>query len=129
MTDPLLPALLPVLLLGLLLPLWLLAGWLDAACHRRLRIETNSGLHESRLHLAMLAQLAIGVGAALLLEVNAGALALMLLAALSHEVTMLLDLAYAESTRRVPWFEQWIHGLQQAMPWVGLAGLVLLHPG
>ena len=125
MTDQLLP----VLLLGLLLPLWLLTGWLDAACHSRLQIEHSSGLYESRLHLVMLAQLAIGVGAALLLKVTAGALALMLLAALLHEATLLLDLAYAESTRRVPWFEQWIHGMQQAMPWGGLAGLVLLHPG
>ena len=42
-------------------------------------------------------------------------------------VIPLRDLAYAQSRRPIPWFEQWVHGLQQALPWIAFAALVLLH--
>lgn len=117
------------LLLALALPLWLLAGWLDAACHRRMDIEHGAGTRESLMHLAMIVELGVGVGRALLLELNAAAFALMFAAAISHEATMWLDIAYASSRRAIPWFEQLVHGVQQGLPWIGLVSLVLLHPG
>ena len=119
--------LLQQLLLYLLLPLWLLAGFGDWLCHRVQRIERSSGLKESLLHLLMLVELGIGVCAALLLQVNAAVLALLLACCVAHELTTWWDLAYAASTRRIPIAEQWVHGLQQALPWVGFAMLVTVH--
>lgn len=114
-------------LLALLLPLWLLAGWADSACHRRLRIEHTTGLHESRLHLLLIAELAVGVAAALLLQVTAATLLIMLASCLAHEATVWRDIAWADARRHIPWHEQWVHGVQQALPWVGLAALALVH--
>lgn len=110
-------------------PLWILCGMLDAACHRRQRMELSSGTPESVLHLVMLFELGAGVSAALLLELNAAAFSIMYAAVFTHEITMWQDLAYAEFRRRVPWYEQLVHGVQHALPWAGLAALVLLNPG
>ena len=115
-------------LLFFAVPLWLLAGFLDYACHRRLRIEHSAGTPESRLHLAMLLELGLGVSAALLLELNAGAFVLVFMGLILHEGTMWLDLAYASASRTIPWFEQLVHGVQQTMPWIGTVSLVVLHP-
>lgn len=114
-------------LMAIVAPVWIAAGCADAACHRIQHIERNAGLRESLLHLAMLAELGVAVLAALFLELNAAALGIVLLACIAHEVTMCADLAYAESQRRIPWYEQWVHGLQQAIPWMALGGLVLLN--
>ena len=57
--DPTAVALEAVLLYGVL-PLWLLAGFGDWLCHRVQRIEHSTGLKESLLHLAMIAELGIG---------------------------------------------------------------------
>ena len=122
-----LAALLTHALLFVVAPLWLLAGFLDYACHRQQRIEATAGLPESRLHLLMLGELGIGVLTALFLELNAAGLAVLLAACVTHEFTVMRDLAYAQSQRDIPWFEQWVHGLQQALPWVAFAALALLH--
>lgn len=121
--------LLELALLALVLPLWLVTGALDAACHRRLHIERSSGTPEARLHVLMLAELGIAVTAALLLEINAAVLAIALAAVVAHEATMWRDLAYADGTRDVPWYEQIVHSVQHALPWVAFGALVLLHPG
>jgi hypothetical protein len=104
----------------------MLAGLADSACHRVMRIEHSAGLGESLLHLLMLAQLGVAILAPLFLDLTAAVLALMLVGCLAHEVTMCADLAYAVTRRQVPWFEQWVHGLQQAMPWAWTAGWMLL---
>ena len=77
--------------------------------------------------MLMLAELGIGIFAALLLDLSAGSYALMLTACVAHELTTCVDLAYAERRRRIAWYEQWVHGLQQALPWAGLAGMMLLN--
>lgn len=122
-----LPELLERALLYGVAPVWILAGFADFACHRAMRIEHSAGVRESLLHLFMLAELGIGVLCALLLELTTAAFAIILLACVAHEVTMCADLAYAESQRRIPWYEQWVHGLQQAVPWVAVGALMLLH--
>lgn len=119
--------LLDSLLYGLL-PLWLLAGFADYCCHRLQHIERSAGWKEALLHLAMLAELGIGLLCALLLEIDAGVFAVLLAVCASHELTLWWDLAYAASCRPVGAFEQWVHGLRQAIPWVGVAALGLLHP-
>lgn len=113
-------------LLYILMPVWMLAGVADFACHRIMRIEHNAGIGESLLHLLMLAEIGIAILAPLFLDVTSAVLAIMLLSCLAHDVTTCVDLAYAESRRRVPWFEQWVHGLQQALPWAWMVGWALL---
>jgi hypothetical protein len=113
--------------MALVVPVWLCAGWADSACHRRLRIEESTGLPESLLHAVMLAELSVGALGALFLEINATGILILVVSCVSHEVTVWLDLAYATSRRKVPWFEQWVHGLQQALPWAVLTALAVLH--
>ena len=115
------------LLMYALLPVWLLAGFADYLCHRFERIELSAGWQESLLHLLMVGELGIGVTAALLLDINAGVLALIFGCCLAHEVTIWIDLSYASARRRIPPFEQWVHALQFSLPWAGFVGLVLLH--
>ncbi|MFL6660582.1 MAG: diguanylate cyclase [Rhizobacter sp.] len=116
-----------MLLLWLLLPVWLLAGFGDWLCHRVQRIERSTGLRESLLHLAMLAEIGIGFAAALVLQVNAAVLLLIAACCLAHEVTTWLDLRYAASVRRIPVVEQWVHSLQLVLPWTGLISLMVIH--
>jgi len=113
--------------LHLLLPLWLLAGFADWCCHRVQRIEHSAGLKESLMHLLMLCELGLGLLAALVLEINAAALLLLLAACVAHELTTWWDLVYADSKRHIPVAEQWVHSLQLVLPWAALATLVLLH--
>jgi hypothetical protein len=115
------------LLLYVLLPLWMLAGFADWLCHRVQRIEHSAGVKESLLHLLMLAELGLGISAALLLEVDAAVLVLLIACAVTHELTMWADLAYAAAKRSIPAAEQWVHGLQQSLPWIGLVALMVVH--
>lgn len=120
-------ALLQQLLLWALLPLWLLAGFADWLCHRVQRMEHDAGTRESALHWLMLAEMGPALAAALLLEVTAAVLALLFVLCLAHELTTWCDLRYAESRRRIPWFEQWVHALQLSLPWAGFVALALIH--
>lgn len=119
-------ALLATLMYGLM-PLWAAAGVGDWLCHRWQRMERTAGLGESALHLLMLTILAPATLAALLLEINAQVLSWLILACVAHELVFWWDLAYASRRRTIPPVEQWVHGVQFATPWVGLAGLALLH--
>jgi hypothetical protein len=113
-------------LLHVLAPAWLVAGFADFVCHRIMRIEHSAGVRESLLHILMLAQLGVAVLCALFFDLTALVFAIMLIACLAHEVTTCIDLAYAESRRRVPWYEQWVHALQQSFPWAWLVGWMLV---
>jgi hypothetical protein len=121
-------ALLASLMYGLM-PLWAAAGVGDWLCHRWQQIERTAGLGESLLHLSMLLILAPATLAALLLELNAGVLAWLLLACALHELVFWWDLGYASRRRTIPPIEQWVHSVQFATPWVGFGGLALLHRG
>lgn len=112
-----------------LLPVWAAAGVGDWLCHRRQRMELTAGTGESMLHLLMLAILAPATLAAMWCEVDALVLTIAAAACVAHEVTFWADLAYASRRRVIPPVEQWIHGIQFAVPWVGLAALALLHRG
>ena len=121
--------LLQQLLLWGLLPLWLLAGFLDWMCHRAYRIEHDAGTRESLLHWLMLLEMGPALAAALLLEITAGVLLSLLLLCIAHELTTWWDLRYAYKRRRIPPLEQWFHSLQFSLPWVGLVSLALIHHG
>jgi hypothetical protein len=114
-------------LLFVLLPLWLLAGLADWACHRAQRIEHSTGLRESLLHLVMLAEAGLGLFAVLLLEVTSAVIVLLLVLAVAHEITTWVDLRVADSRREIPLIEQWVHAWQLVLPWVAVGGVMLLH--
>lgn len=110
-------------------PLLVLAGALDWACHRRLRIEFTAGLAESLLHLLMLALLGSALLAGLFLQPTAGLIALLAGAVLLHDGIYALDLRVALAAREIPALEQWVHGFQHLLPWAGVAGVMALSPG
>ncbi len=119
---------LEMVLLYAILPVWLLAGFGDATCHRILRIETTSGWRESALHWLMLAQLGIGLMAILLLDIDAAVIALFAAVCVVHEITLVADLRFAHAHRIIPPLEQWVHGVQQSLPWIVLLTLCAMHP-
>jgi hypothetical protein len=94
-----------------------------------LHIEETAGWRESALHWLMLLELGAGLAAVLLLAVNALVISIFAAACVLHEATMLIDLGYASARRRIPPIEQWVHGVQQAIPWVVLLVLCALEPG
>lgn len=115
-------------LLYLLVPAWLLVGLAGYLCRRAQRIEETGGVHESLLHLGMLAALVGGVFTAMFYEINAATLWILLGACLLHEAILVAALFWADETRGTRWYEQWVRGMQQALPWMGLAVVMLLHP-
>lgn len=117
------------LLLGALLPVWMLAGLADWACHRRERIEASAGWRESALHLLMIGELGLAVVLLLWWQVTATVLLLVLAACVLHEITLWCDLTYASTKRVIPPIEQWVHGLQMGLPWLGLLTLCIAYRG
>jgi hypothetical protein len=74
-------------LMYFVLPLWLAAGFADWLCHRASNIATTSGAKESLIHLLMFAEMGIPITAAIVLEINALVIAVMIVAFLLHEAT------------------------------------------
>jgi hypothetical protein len=99
MNGPISPIL--AILLYFVMPLWLAAGFADWLCHRRSHIESTTGAKESIMHLIMFAEVGVGLLAGLLLEVNAGVIALIIAVFLLHELTALWDVSYAVKGRWV----------------------------
>ena len=111
------------LLLYVVIPLWLAAGFADWLCHRRAGIEATSGAPESALHLLMLAEMGVPLLAALYLDVNALIIGAMIAAFAMHEITAYIDVRYAISLREVGVFEQCVHSVLEMSP---LAVILLL---
>lgn len=116
-----------VLLLFFVVPLWLLAGIADWLCHRRTDIQHTSGVKESLIHLLMLAEMGVPVLAALVLDINALVLAIMVVAFVAHEATALWDVAYASTRRRIMPIEQHVHSFLEMLPLMGLAFVASLY--
>jgi hypothetical protein len=111
------------LLMYVVLPLWMLAGFADWDCHRRTRIEHTGGLRESVFHWVMFLQMGAATLAVLFLEINAAVLLLGTVLFLAHEVTTWLELRFVVGRRDVRPLEQMIHSFMEILP---LAGLLLL---
>ena len=126
MDEPL-RQLLQNVLMYVLVPVWMAAGFGDWICHRVLKMEHTAGLKESLLHLLMLAELGPCLLLVLFSEVNALVLSVLVLACIAHELTVWWDLLYAIKCREIPVVEQWLHSFQIAAPWVSLGALVVLH--
>jgi hypothetical protein len=115
------------LLLGCVLPLWIVSGLADWACHRRSDIEHTAGTNEALVHAAMMSQAGAPVLLGLFAEINAGVLAATLTALGAHQATAIWDVAYAESRREVTATEQHVHGLLEQVPVMATAFLLTLH--
>jgi hypothetical protein len=112
----------------LIVPAWALAGGLDWLWHRQTKIETTSGPKESIMHLMMMAEAGIPVLAGLFLEANAGLLALMTAGMLVHQATVIWDVEYTVSRRKIPAREQHTHTFMETLPFDVLAVFACLHP-
>lgn len=114
-------------LLFVVLPLWLISGLADWACHRASRIEATSGTKESLIHLLLLAEAAIPLLMALFLEINGLVIIVMLAAWILHELTSYWDVRYAYGKREVSAIEQRIHDYLGTVPFMALSFVVVLH--
>lgn len=114
-------------LMFVVLPLWVLAGFADYCCHRATGIEFANGAKESVLHWLMLAEVGLPILAALFLRVNALLFLFMLVCFVAHEVTTYRDLKLAMATRKVTAFEQQVHSVMEIMPLTALLLLAILH--
>ncbi|WP_144185446.1 diguanylate cyclase [Elioraea rosea] len=116
-----------LLLLYVVLPLWLAAGFADWLCHRATSIATTAGPKESLIHLLMLAQVGVPVLAALFLEINAGIIAFMLVMFIAHEATSWWDVSYASAHREIKPVEQHVHSFLEVLPLMALLVVVSRH--
>ena len=114
-------------LMFIVVPVWLLAGVADYACHRSARIEETSGVFESLLHIFQFSQVGVPLLAALFLEINAGVLAIMFAGLVLHQATAIWDVRYANQTRHVPPVEQHLHGVLEISPAIATAVVCILH--
>jgi len=115
------------ILVYVVMPAWLLAGLADWACHRRTRLEHTTGIKESLLHLLMVAQMGLGVLAAIFLEMTSAVLLLLMVLLVLHALTSHWDLHYASGRREVGAFEQSVHAYLEALPLAALALLAASH--
>ena len=83
-----------------MLPVWVIAGFLDYLCHRRSHIEQATGAREPLIHWLMLAEVMVPLSLAVFFRINALVLAVMLVCLIAHQVTGYLDLKLAMATRR-----------------------------
>jgi hypothetical protein len=116
-----------LILMYAVLPLWIAAGLADWACHRRSVIEHTAGLKENLLHWVLFGQVGVAMVAVALLEVNAAVLLIVLAAWLLHQATVLFELRYAVSMRRVDPVEQMVHSLLEVLPLASLLLLAAMH--
>lgn len=103
-------------MVGLIIPVWIAAGLLDYLCHRRTHIEKTSGPSESLLHLIMLSQGGPMALAPLMLEANAGLIALLAAFYFAHQATAFWDVDSAVTKRLVTSGEQLVHGYLEGAP-------------
>ena len=114
-------------LLYFIMPLWFLAGVADWLCHRASDIEHTTGAKESIIHLLMFAEVGIPLMGALLLQINALIIAVMIAMFLLHEATALWDVSYAVTRRNVTPIEQHVHSFLEMLPLMALAFVSILH--
>jgi hypothetical protein len=114
------------LLMAVVFPLWVAAGFADWACHRRTGIALTSGLKENALHWLMYAEIGIGMLAVAFLEIDAAVLAIVIAVFVAHEITVYGELQYSTIRRDVAPFEQMVHSFMELLPLVALALLAVI---
>jgi hypothetical protein len=114
-------------LIYVILPLWVLAGFADYVCHRATDIEDATGAKESALHWLMLGEVGVPLLAAVFLKINALVMVVMIVCLVAHELTGYLDLQLAMRTRYVSALEQQIHSLLEVLPFAAMLLVFILH--
>jgi hypothetical protein len=114
-------------LMFVVLPLWVAAGFADYLCHRASDIEHANGARESALHWLMVGEVGVPLLGAVILKVNALTIGVSILCLIAHELTGWLDLQLAMRTRKVTAFEQQVHSVLEMMPLTALLLLCVLH--
>jgi len=115
-------------LLYVAVPFWIVPGIADWYWHRRTKIEHTSGTHESLTHALMMGVVGAPMTAALLCEINALVIALMIAAAATHEGITIWDVGYAQGRREVTPTEQHTHSFLEVMPFAATTLAVCLKP-
>jgi hypothetical protein len=115
------------ILVYVVLPLWVIAGFADYCCHRASHMERATGPWESLLHWVMLAEVGVHLGLAVFFRINGLLLALMIVCLIAHELTGYFDLKLAMATRRVTAFEHQVHSLLEILPLTAMLLVMALH--
>src|SRR5215212_6714061 len=124
--DSAMPSPASFILMYLVFPLWVAAGFADWLCHRRTDIAHTSGLKENLLHLLMFAEIGVAMVAVALFEINAVVLLLVLAVFFVHQATVYCDLDYSTLVRDVGPSEQMVHSFLELLPLLSLALLAVL---
>lgn len=127
MVDPVPARALWLLLGAIVYPLWLAAGAADVLVHRRDRIEQRAGSRESALHVLQCAQMGVPVLLVLFLDVTAPVFLACAAMVAVHAYTSWRDTRLADRVRHVGPLEQKIHVALDALPWIALALVAVLH--
>jgi hypothetical protein len=122
-----LPGQLCIVLVGVLYPLWLLAGLFDYWCHRQTDIGRTSGTTESWLHIAQFASLALFLSFACFLAITLPVAVAMAVAVFAHSALSYIDVSYTQGRRHISPFEQHVHGFLDVLPFVALCLIVVLN--
>jgi hypothetical protein len=115
------------ILVWAVLPLWVVAGFLDYLCHRQSHIEQVTGTGESLIHWLMLVEIGLPLGMAVFFRINGLVMSLMILCLIAHEVTGYFDLRLAMATRKVTVFEHQVHSALEILPFTAMLLVMVLH--
>ena len=119
------------LVLGLilygLLPLWVIAGFVDWWCHRRTRIEDTSGLRESLMHITMGIQVALPLWLALACKINVLILLLSFVVLITHEIVAHYDVKWTTDKREISIWETHAHSFLETVPFFIVALMLCLN--
>jgi hypothetical protein len=109
------------------LPLWLIMGLLDYICHRRTKIEENSGLKESLYHAVMGVQIGVPIFLGLYFQINVLILLVMIAALVFHIWIAHCDVQYARDTRPISMLEMHVHSFLETLPIFTVALLICIN--
>ena len=115
-------------LLYVLIPLWYVPGLADWWWHRQTKIEETSGTHESLTHAIMMTAVGVPLLAALLFDINALVLTMMVTGYVVHEGVTYWDVNYAKGLREVPTIEQHTHSFLEMLPFMATSMAICLKP-
>ncbi|MDP9018371.1 MAG: diguanylate cyclase [Candidatus Eremiobacteraeota bacterium] len=110
-----------------IIPMWIVPGFVDWIFHRRTKIEKTSGTHESVLHALMMTTIGLPATLGLFLEVNAGMLSAFIAAFVAHEALSIWDVSYAAKLREIPPNEQHCHSFLEVLPFMSLSFMLCQH--
>lgn len=110
-----------------LYPLWLIGGAVDYICHRRTDIQHTSGIHESWLHVAQFATIALVFASAVLLEITLPVIIVLIGLVIAHTVLSFIDVSYTLGRRHISTSEQHAHGLLNVVPLIAVGLLAILN--